>query len=440
MILPLIGFAFLMMVSSEVESLLHSNIRVPSFAQPRLGTTFRINIAPALQVKSEMTYKHIPYVPERQDQPSRSRLHKLSSIPGEYKKKVDNFFHTQVPMLKYLWPHDSPKLKFYLVASLCFMVFGKWFNTKVPFILQRAIDGIPATVQGSSALETSGISVGLAILAYGMARAAAVFCEELKTCLFTNVSQSVLRKFAYQIFTHLHTLGTDFHLQTPSGVISVAYVRAVRGFQQLMFQLIFSVLPVTLELGMVANILYRKFSPTFAAITLTTFASYIMFTVFITQWRVLLRKQIVEVDNTRNGFFIDSLLNQEVVKLFNNEKQEIKRFDGYLARMERLNIQSTYAVALLNLGQAVLFCAGLTTSLLVGLKKVQRGEMSVGDLVAVNSMLLQLAIPFDFIGYTCKLFRFCLWLFLCACCFVNVQSAFSFLFFLCNGCFLVFLA
>jgi len=357
-----------------------------------------------------MTYKHVPHIPEKKEKPSRSRLHAFAAIPGEYKKKVDNFFHTQVPMLKYIWPRDSPKLKFYLVASLCFMVLGKWFNTKVPFILQRAIDGIPATVQGStsSALQTSGISVALAILAYGIARAAAVFCEELKTCLFTNVSQSVLRKFAYQIFTHLHTLGTDFHLQTPSGVISVAYVRAVRGFQQLMFQLIFSVLPVTLELGMVANILYRKFSPTFAAITLTTFASYIMFTVFITQWRVSLRRQIVEVDNTRNGFFIDSLLNQEVVKLFNNEKQEIKRFDGYLARMERLNIQSTYAVALLNLGQAVLFCAGLTTSLLVGLKKVQRGEMSVGDLVAVNSMLLQLAIPFDFIGYTCKLLCFSL--------------------------------
>jgi ABC-type transport system involved in Fe-S cluster assembly fused permease/ATPase subunit len=283
-----------------------------------------------------------------------------------------------------------------------FMFTGKWFNTRVPFMLQKAIDSIPGTLQAGGAVKGAGMSVAMAVLFYGLSRATAVFCEELKTCLFTNVSQNVLRKFAHQIFTHLHTLGADFHLQTPSGVISVAYVRAVRGFQALMFQLVFSVAPMALELAMVARIMYKRFSPTFSAITLATFTSYLIFTIYVTQWRVRLRKEIVEVDNARNGFFIDSLLNHEVVKLFNNEKRETKRFDSYLERMQKLNIDSTYAVAALNVGQAVLFCAGLTASLLVALGRVQRGVMSVGDVVAVNAMLLQLAIPFDFIGYTCK--------------------------------------
>jgi ATP-binding cassette subfamily B protein len=115
---------------------------------------------------------------------------------------------------------------------------------------------------------------------------------------------------------------------------------------------------------------------------------------------VALRKELVEVDNTRNGFFIDSILNQEVIKLFTAEQREAQRFDGYLRRQEQLSIKSTYAIALLNLGQALLFCAGLTTSLVLALQRVLAGSMTVGDLVAVNSLLLQLSIPFNFIGYT----------------------------------------
>lgn len=340
-------------------------------------------------------------------------LKRVVQLPVKCAQTVTNFFRTQLPMLRYLWPEDNMRLRVYLVLSMMFMFLGKWFNTKVPFILQRAIDAIPTMVEANKVGSYTGVSVALAILFYGLSRAAAVVCEETKTCLFTNVSQNVLRKFAYQIFSHLHTLGSDFHLQTPSGTISVAYVRAVRGFQALMFQLVFSVAPTLLELTMVANILYRKFSPTFALITVGTFTSYMLFTIFVTQWRVNLRREIVEVDNTRNGFFIDSLLNQEVVKLFNNQKQEISRFDGYLARMQKLNIESTYSIAVLNIGQAVLFCAGLTTSLLVALGRVQAGSMSVGDLVAVNSMLLQLAIPFDFIGYTCKCIFHCMYIVRC---------------------------
>lgn len=314
-------------------------------------------------------------------------------IDGVFKPKEEN----QMSLMNLLWNGNSVKLRSYLVMAMAFMFFGKWFNLRVPFILQKAVDGISVnTVQA-----TKSITVAFAM--YGLARAFSVVCAEIKTCLFIHVSQNVLRKFGGQIFRHLHSLDSAFHLGTPSGVISVAYVRAIRGFQTMLFQLVFSVAPTILELVMVSHILMNRFGGIFAGITLTTFCAYLAFTVWITQWRIHLRQEMVEVDNKRNGFFIDSILNHEVVKLFTNENREFDKFDGYLGRMERLNIDSTIAVAVLNVGQAFMFSMGLVASLLVAFKRVQCGMMSVGDLVAVNSMLLQLAIPFNFMGYTCKI-------------------------------------
>jgi len=317
---------------------------------------------------------------------------------------IQNFFDVQLPMFQYLWPKNNLRLRFYLVVSFMFMFVGKWLNVKVPFILQRAIDTASSAGKGSQALSI-GTSIGTngaaaAIALYGVSRALAVVCSEIKTCLFSHVSQNVMRKFANNIFSHLHSLDSEFHLQTPSGVISVAYVRAVRGFQTMLFQIVFSVLPTMLELALVSNVLYKRCGGVFAGVTLATFSIYLIFTVWITQWRINIRKEMVDIDNKRNGFFIDSILNHEVVKLFTNERRETNRFDTYLQRIQELSIESTYAIAVLNLGQAAMFCVGLTSSLLIALNRVQRGTMSVGDLVAVNSMLLQLSIPFNFMGFT----------------------------------------
>lgn len=319
---------------------------------------------------------------------------------------VQQFFDEELPFLRYLWPEDNLKLRLFLVLALGFMFAGKWINIQIPFILQRAVDGVgkasvPSATAGALFASDAFLRASaLSLLVYGLSRALSVVCAEIKVCLFSHVSQNVLRKFANEIFTHLHSLDHDYHLTTPSGVISVAYARAVRGFQTMLFQIVFSVVPTFLELGMVSHVLFKRFGSTFSTITLATFSSYLAFTVWITQWRVAVRKELVDVDNTRNGFFIDSILNQEVIKLFTAEAREAKRFDGYLQRLEQLSIQSTYAIALLNLGQAFLFCAGLTASLVVASQRVIAGSMSIGDLVAVNSMLLQLSIPFNFIGYT----------------------------------------
>lgn len=336
-------------------------------------------------------------------------LRQFVAWPKQQYNNLANFFTSQVPMLRYLWPRDNPSLQLYLVASMVFMYLGNWFSLKVPFILQGAIDSIAAT--GFNNLKTGGVNTALlgladpirtAFILYGCARTAAVVCSEIKASLFAHVSQNVLKKFAYQIFCHLHALDSAFHLTTPSGVISVAYVRAVRGFQTMLLEIVFSIAPAILDLAMVSSVLYHRFGSRFSSITLLTFTFYLLYTIWMTQFRVKLRQELVEVDNKRNGFLIDSILNHEVVKLFTNEKREIQRFDSYLQRISKLSIDCTYLIALLNIGQAVLFSSGLVLSLLFALKQVTSGKMSVGDLVAVNAMLLQLAVPFNNMGYTCK--------------------------------------
>eukprot|EP01038_Epipyxis_sp_PR26KG_P007256 gene7256-9893_t len=339
-----------------------------------------------------------------QNEDSFSSVKKLALTPINNVKNTYNnvkrFFTTQLPMLQYLWPRDNVRLQVYLLFAMLFMFLGKWFNLQVPFILQRTIDLINKQASAQSSSKVMIRTAQTAIATYGFAKALTVVCSEIKTCLFTHVSQNVLRKFANQIFKHLHSLDSEFHLRSPSGVISVAYVRAVRGFQTMLFQLVFSVAPTALELFMVSNILYRRFGASFASITLLTFSLYLAFTVWITQYRVHLRQELVDTDNARNGFFIDSILNHEVVKLFTNEKRELMKFDSFLEKIQQLSIDSTYAIAWLNLGQAALFCSGLTVSLLLSLQRVSRGSMSVGDVIAINSLLLQLAVPFNFIGYT----------------------------------------
>lgn len=342
---------------------------------------------------------------KRVEEKERNAFYRLVTFPQRQWQRLGDFFAKELPMMRYLWPEDSPRLRLFLVLSLVFMVLGKWFNLRVPFILQRAVDSM-SHQQGFGKAAVLGnelyVAAAQAIAWYGIARGLSVFCSEIKTCLFTHVSQNVLRKFSSEIFRHLHSLDASFHLQTPSGVVSVAYLRAVRGFQTMLFQIVFSVAPTALELAMVSKVLWQRFGPAFASLTLATFSAYLAFTIWVTRWRLHLRQDLVDLDNARNGFFIDSILNHEVVKLFTNERREAKRYDSFLTRLQQLNIETTVAVAWLNVGQAILFGLGLVSSLLLALHRVRRGTMTVGDLIAVNSLLLQLAVPFNFIGFTCK--------------------------------------
>lgn len=316
-----------------------------------------------------------------------------------------------LPMVRYM-TLDTTYLQVCFVGSIAFMMLGKWFNMKVPFMLKKAVDSLndaaatqasaedPATLFGLSLLQLTPISALL--VSYGVARAISVICAEIKTTMFTQVSQNILRKFSVDSFRNLHMLDNELFHKLPSGSISVSYSRAVRGFQIILFQLAFQVVPSFVELLMVTNVLYRQFSSEFAVVVMSTFSLYLVYTVYITQWKINVRKKLVEVDQIRSATLTDSILNHEVIKLFTCEKFELNQYDSYLAQAQKLNTETTLAIAALNFGQSFIFCGGLILSLLLALQKVQRGEMSVGDLIAVNSMLLQLSIPFNYMGYTCK--------------------------------------
>jgi hypothetical protein len=345
--------------------------------------------------------------PTTHSNPLFQSIQNVINWPKQQINRFQHFFATQLPMFRYLWPKDNPSIRVYLVLSMIFMYIGNWFNLKVPFILQNAVDTITKINLNNQNTPAELLweilkPIQWGFVFYGLTRAVAVICAEIKASFFAHVSQTVLKQFAYQIFVHLHALDSAFHLTTPSGVISVAYVRAVRGFQTMLLEIVFSIAPTLLDLAMVSSILYKRFGFVFSSITLTTFMLYFIFTIWMTQWRVKIRQDLVDVDNLRNGFLIDSILNHEIVKLFSNEKREISRFDSYLGKIKKLSIDCTYLIALLNIGQALLFSGGLTVSLLLALREVTRGRMTIGDVIAVNAMLLQLAIPFNNMGYTCK--------------------------------------
>jgi ABC-type multidrug transport system fused ATPase/permease subunit len=299
---------------------------------------------------------------------------------------------------------DGWKMKMLIIVSLGFLYLSKWVGIQLPFLLQSAVDLMPklSAAAGTNAFGEIATKIGYTIGLYGLARATSALFSELKTNIFNTVSQSLLKDFAATIFAKLHELGSDFHLTTPGGTISVAYIRAIRGFQIIMFQTIFSAVPALLELIMVSYVLYNRFGPQFAGITITTFTLYLVYTVLITQWRVRIRQDMVSVENARNGFLIDSLLNHETVKLFTNEEHENKRFDKYLHDIKKHNLRASRAIGLLNSGQAVIFTAGLVVSLLFAFAKFKQGLLSVGDVVALNALLLQLSVPFNFMGFTCK--------------------------------------
>jgi len=358
------------------------------------------------------------------------RLFVPSSANSNLSSSPENAIATTQPssILPFLWPKDQPHLIIYFSLSLIFLYFGNWLNLRVPFLLQQTIDSIssqtlppifshpilsklilPVVGFLQPFLSFLGPKAGIvcnpiagAFALYGLTRVLSVICAECKAYFFAHVSQSVLRNFAKSIFAHFHSLDSAFHLHTPSGVISVAYVRAVRGFQTLLLELVFSIAPTFLDLVLVSGMLYKQFGWRFASVTLATFSAYLCFTIWITQWKTKLRQELVQIDNKRNGFFIDSVLNHEVVKLFSNQGKEIRRYDRYLGRIQQLSIDCTYLIAWLNIGQAALFATGLVTLLLLAYQQMTLGKMTLGDLVAVNGVFWQLATPFNNMGYTCK--------------------------------------
>ncbi|WP_368417700.1 ABC transporter ATP-binding protein/permease [Rhodovarius sp.] len=304
-------------------------------------------------------------------------------------------WQTLKSLAPYLWPAGEPELRARVVISLLLLVVAKGCNVLVPLAYARAVDMLAPTA-GAGALLVIPVAL---VIAYGIMRALSSVFAELRDAVFTKVQARATRQIALQVFQHLHALSLRYHLDRQTGGLTRLIERGVRGITFVLDFMLFNIIPTLLEIVLVAIILWGMFDFSFAAVTLVTIAIYVTFTLMFTNWRLQFRRRMNETDQQANTKAIDSLLNFETVKYFNNEKHEAKRYDHSLARYETAWTQSEVSLNGLNAGQQVLIACGLTVIMVLAAQGVVSGRMSVGDFVLVNTYMIQLFIPLNFLGF-----------------------------------------
>ena len=285
--------------------------------------------------------------------------------------------------------------KFRVAIALSCLVAAKVANLGIPILMKQLIDVLNIKANSPQALLI--VPSGL-ILAYGLLRISASLFTELRESLFARVTQNAVRKVALQVFEHLHSLALSFHLARQTGGVSRDIERGTRGIQSLISYSLYSILPTLIEFCLVLGYFAYSYDIWFASITLAALVLYIGFTVAVTEWRTHFRRTMNEMDSRANQKAIDSLLNFETVKYFGNESFEARRYDENLMRYQAAAVKSQKSLALLNLGQQTIIATGLVMILWRATIGVVNGTMTLGDLVLVNTLMIQLYIPLNFLG------------------------------------------
>ena len=281
--------------------------------------------------------------------------------------------------------------KWRVAAALVCLAAAKVANVGVPLIMKQVVDGLDA--------KTAIVAVPAALLAiYGLLRFSTTLFAELRDVVFVRVTQRAIRRVALEVFRHLHRLSLRFHLERQTGGMSRDIERGTRGISQLLSYLLFSIIPVILEFALVGAVLLKKFDWRFAAITFGAVAIYLTFTVLVTEWRMEIRRRANELDSSANTRAIDSLLNYETVKYFGNEEFEARRYDDNLFKYENAAVQNEASLGLLNIGQALIIAGAVTSLMFLAAQGVVARKFTLGDLVLVNGLLIQLYIPLNFLG------------------------------------------
>ena len=293
-------------------------------------------------------------------------------------------------LFPYLWQY-----KWRVVAALLFMVGAKLANVGVPVLLKTLVDTMSFKPGDPAAVLV--VPLGL-LLAYGLLRLSTSLFTELRELVFAKATQGAARSIALQTFEHLHALSLRFHLERQTGGMTRDIERGVRGIESLISYSLFSIVPTLIEVVLVLAILGVKFDMWFAWITIAALALYITYTVTVTEWRTKFRKEANEFDSAAHTKAVDSLLNYETVKYFNNESFEARRYDESLERLRRARLKSQTTLSLLNTGQQLIITIGLVAMLWRATQGVVDGRMTLGDLVMVNAFMIQLYIPLNFLG------------------------------------------
>ncbi len=290
-------------------------------------------------------------------------------------------------MLPYAWDYRGRVL----VALLCLIV-AKLATVGVPLILKEIVDTLDAADNKPLLLPVA------LLLAYGGLRALTALFNELRDAIFARVRYSAMQKLSSKVLNHLHQLSLRYHLERRTGAIARDLERGTRSLSSILNYLVFNILPTAAEFVLVAAILLSQYPARFAMVTFITVALYISFTLAVTNWRMHYRHRMNAMESQANGQAVDSLLNYETVKYFNNESYELDRYNQTLHSWTDAAVKSTVTMSMLNFGQGIIIALGVTVIMFYAAQGVVAGAMSLGDLVLVNTMMLQLFLPLNFLG------------------------------------------
>ena len=315
--------------------------------------------------------------------------HSGTREPGPATKSKSGL-ETLATLIPYLWEYRGRVL-----LALAFLLSAKLANVGVPLIMKEIVDALSINLTDPRALVVLPAAM---LIAYGLLRICTTLFTELREFVFAKVTQSAVRRISLQVFRHLHSLSLRFHLERQTGGMTRDIERGSRGVSSLVSYTLYSILPTLIEITLVLTILMVKYEIWFAGITLVALASYITWSVAVTEWRTNFRRVSNELDSKANIKAIDSLLNYETVKYFGNEEYEAKRYDASMASWETAAVKTQTSLSLLNTGQSIIIACAVTAIMWRATLGVVNGSMTLGDLVLVNAFMIQLYIPLNFLG------------------------------------------
>ncbi|RCK57964.1 Iron-sulfur clusters transporter ATM1, mitochondrial [Candida viswanathii] len=299
-------------------------------------------------------------------------------------------------LLKTIWPKDNLNFKIRVIIALALLIGSKVLNVQVPFYFKEIIDAM--NINWSEHVGTVSAVVGSLILAYGGARFGAVLFGELRNAIFASVAQLAIRRVAYNTFVKLLNMDLNFHLSRQTGGLTRAIDRGTKGISYVLSAMVFHIIPITFEITIVCGILTYNYGATFAAMTFATMLAYSIFTIQTTAWRTKFRRQANNADNKAASVALDSLINYESVKIFNNEAYQANKYDKSLTKYQQASVKVATSLAFLNAGQNFIFTLALTAMMYMGCQGVADGSLTVGDLVLINQLVFQLSVPLNFLG------------------------------------------
>src|SRR6478736_6692427 len=309
---------------------------------------------------------------------------------------------TLVHLWPYIWPSDRADLKMRVVWSMVLLLLAKLATLAVPFTFKWAIDALTgantAPVQSSNWQLWLIASPLIMTLSYGGLRVLMAVLTQWRDGIFARVAMHAVRKLAYLTFVHMHELSLRFHLERKTGGLTRVLERGRAGIEVIVRMVILQLIPTIVEVVLLAAVLLWQFDWRYVAAVLITVVVFMVFTYVATEWRIEIRRKMNDSDTEANTKAIDSLLNYETVKYFSAEEREAARYDRSMERFEKASVKTYTSLALLNTGQAIIFTAGLTATMLMCAIGVRSGHNTVGDFVMVNAMMIQLYQPLNFMG------------------------------------------